>query len=327
MGEVWSFIELEEGKLHDTAPKMAWEARRFGKLFNVRPCGVLLGSHSPAFVEALKPYGLEKIYFVEGEYEFTPEAFAYSFCSAISKYSPEVVLFAHTPLGAELAARVAARLGKGLISNCTNFELRDGSVIARRPFCGAKADVILAWLGSPPYIATINLASLEAVEVEHEVKPEVIHEAVGKPETKTRLVKRWKIPPSELPISEAEVVIGVGNAVKQEFMDVIEDLAEGIGAAVGGSRIAWYNGLIPKEKYIGTSGEWLNASVYVPIGISGASQHVMGIKDVKHVIAVNIAGDAPIFRYAELGIVDDLYRVIPEVSELVKQSKNFEGLK
>lgn len=323
--EVWSFIELEKGKLHDTVAKMASEAKRHSRLSEGKPCGVFF-SPSASFLKELEVYGLEKIYFSEVKDNVTPEALADNFCSLISKWFPELVLFAHTPLGAELGARIAAKLGKGFISNCVDFEFREGNLVARRPIYDGKAYSYLAWLGNPPYIATVNLVSLEAIEEEQRIEPEILHEEFRELATKTHLVKRWKLPPSELDISEAPVVIGVGGGVdKKEFMGVIENLAALIEGAVGGSRPAVFNELIPLERQIGATGKFINADIYIPIGISGSTRHTVGIRNAKHTIAINIFKDAPIFKFAHFGFVGDLYEVVPKLTELVEELKILKG--
>lgn len=316
--EVWSFIEVDKGKLHDTAFKMASEAKRDSKLCNGLPCGVFFGP-SVSLLQELEPYGLEKIYFFQVEGNLLPEVLAENFFSLVCRENPEVVLFAATPVGAELGARLAAKLGKGFISNCVDFEMREGSLVARKKIFEGKASGYFTWLGGSPYIATVNLESLEAVKVTGKIKPEIEHEAAVQPETKTLYLKSWKLPLSEIDITEAPVVVGVGGGVKKEFMEVIENLAELLGAVIGGTRIAVFNGLIPVERQIGATGKFVSADVYIPIGISGSSRHTVGIKDVKHVVPVNIAKDAPIFKFAEIGIAGDLYEVVPNLIELTRE--------
>jgi electron transfer flavoprotein alpha subunit len=156
---------------------------------------------------------------------------------------------------------------------------------------------------------------LEDVKDNREIEPEIIYEEVKDEESLTRLLDKWEVGLSELDLGEARVVIGVGRGVKAPFMEAINRLAEPVKGVIGGSRIAVYAGLIPLERQIGTTGKWLNSDVYIAIGISGAPQHVMGIKEVKEIIAINTAKEAPILRYAKLGIVGDLYEVVPRLIE------------
>jgi electron transfer flavoprotein alpha subunit len=318
LSEVWSFIEVEDGDLHGTARKIAAEARRIASIFNANACGVIYGSYSSKTLAELKWYGLNKLYFFQGEPPLSPEVIAHSLYSATAKFNPQFILFANTPSGAEVAARVSASLQRGLISNCIDFESDDGKPLARKAVYNGKAHAIFTWMTPPPYLATIDLAALEDVKDKSETEPEIIHEEVKEPVSLTRLLKKWEVDLAELNLSEARIVIGVGKGVNAPFMESINKLAESIKGVVGGSRIAVYSGLIPLERQIGTTGKWLNSDVYIAIGISGAPQHVMGIKEVKNIIAINITKEAPIFRYAKLGVVGDLYKVVPNLIDLIE---------
>jgi len=176
-GEIWSFIETDEGKLHDTAAKMASEARRNSKLFKKGiPCGVFFGpSTSISLLEELQAYGIKKIYFVESEDHLSGDTLAENFCSLVAKRSPELILFAATPLGAELGARVAASLRKGLISNCVDFEFIQGKFGARKPMYEGKSYGYYTWCNEAPFVATVCLTSLEAIEADKKIEPEVVH--------------------------------------------------------------------------------------------------------------------------------------------------------
>lgn len=319
--EIWSFLGVETDRVSDIAVKMATEARRLSERFEAKPCGIIFSS-SNVSIKDLEPYGLEKIYSYHAEEPLSPEVFSASISSLVVKFSPEFILFPSTLPGSELASRVAASLEKGLITNCIDIEIeseRELQIpIARRPFFGGKCHGVVKWSTSPPYFATINLDSLESLEAENIVSPEIIIQEFEAAEGKIRFMDHWKVTTSELDLTEAEVVIGVGRGVdKKEFMEVIQKLAETVGGVVGGSRIAFYNGLISREKMIGVSGKWISPVVYVPVGVSGVAQHAMGIKGAKHIIVINISKEAPIFKYSELGIVGDLYEVIPEILNLM----------
>lgn len=316
--EVWSFIEIEDGSLHDTARQMAAEARRTANIFGSDACGVIHGPYSSETLAELKWYGLKKLYLFPGEPLLSPEVTAHSLYLAAVKLNPQFILFASTPLGAEVAARVAAPLHRGLISNCIDFESENGKPLARKVVYNVKAHDVCAWKTMPPYLATIDLSALEDVKDKSETEPEIIYEEVEEKAPRARLLKKWEVGLSELDLSEARIVIGVGRGVNAQFMESINRLAEPIKGVIGGSRIAVYAGLIPLERQIGTTGKWLNSDVYIAIGISGAPQHVMGIKEVKNIIAINIAKEAPIFRYAKLGIIGDLYKVVPKLIELIE---------
>ena len=316
--EVWSFIEIEDGDLHDNARKMAAEARRTAKIFDAAACGVIFGQYSSDALEEVKWYGLKKLYLFQGEPPLSPEIIARSIHSAAARLSPRFILFDSNPSGAEVAARVAASLERGLISGCIDFESEDGRPLARKAVYDGKAHAVCSWTSPPPYLATIDSSALEDVKEKDRTEPEIIREELKSEICLTNLLKKWEVSLAELDLSEARVVIGVGKGVKAEFMEAINRLAGAIKGVIGGSRIAVYNGLIPLERQVGTTGKWLNSEVYIAIGISGAPQHVMGIREVKNIIVINTAKEAPIFRYARLGIIGDLYKVVPELTGLLE---------
>lgn len=316
--EVWSFLEIENGDLHDNARKMAAEARRAARIFNIAACGVIFGSCSSGALEELKWYGLKKVYIFQGEPPLSPEVIARSIHAATERLNPQFILFENNPSGSEVAARVAASLERGLISGCIDFESADGQPIARKTVYDGKAHAIYSWTAPPPYLATIDSSALEDVKDKSQTETEIIHEEVTGEQCLTGLLRKWEVGLAELDLSEARIVIGVGKGVGVEFMETINRLARAIKGVIGGSRIAVYNGLIPLERQVGTTGKWLNSDVYLATGISGAPQHVMGIKEVKNIIAINTTKDAPIFRYAKLGIIGDLYEVVPKLIDLIE---------
>lgn len=317
--EIWSFLEIDGEKFHDTAYKMAAEARRTASIFEADPCGVVFHSHCSQLPDQLKWYGLKKIYLFETEDPLSPETISRSLHDIARSLNPQFMLFAHTPHGAEVAARVAASLKRGFITNCVDFGSEEGKPVARKPAYGGKTDAHVAWMTPPPFLATINMASLEDVTAKRETEPEIIRKATNRVVSRTRLMNVWNVDCSELDFSEASVVIGIGKGVSPEFITTIHQLADLIKGVTGGTRIAVYSGLIPLERQIGTTGKWIDSDVYMAVGISGAPQHVMGIKGAKNIIAVNRSREAPIFRYATLGIVCDLHAVIPCLIHLIEE--------
>ncbi len=316
--EVWSFLETEDSGLHDTARKMAAEALRTADVFNADGCGIIYGSCSPEILAELRWYGLKKLYVFRSDSRPSPEVIAHSLLSVAVKFSPQFILFAGTPTGSEVAGRVAASLSRGLVSNCIDFESEDGKPVARKRVYHGRAHALFTWVGVPPYLATIDLSALEDVRCKQETPPEIIYKELKEPSSLTKLLKKWEVCLDELDLGEARIVIGVGRGVEAPFMNAINQLAESMKAVIGGSRIAVYSGLVPLERQIGTTGKWLSSEVYLAVGISGAPQHVMGIKEVKRIIVINKAREAPIFKYAKLGIVGDLYKVIPELIDQLK---------
>ncbi|MFH0728464.1 MAG: electron transfer flavoprotein subunit alpha/FixB family protein [Pseudomonadota bacterium] len=319
--EIWSFIQMEGGRLHSTALGMASEAWRHRKCFNATPCGVAFGpAASIDFLSELGRHGLAKVYFVETGEDRSPELLAENLSAILLEKKPRLVLFPATPTGAEIGARVAARMRKGFISNCIDIESDKGGLVARKPVYGGKAHGYVHWLTEPPHLASIHCASLEAVEQDPKATAIVLRESFRVTQCKTTLVKRWQVPLAEMDITEARVVIGVGNGVDTPAaMGEIGKLASLVEGVVGGTRAAVFQGLIPVENQIGSTGKRIDADIYVPIGISGANRHTSGIKNVKHVVPINTHGEAPIFKFAQMGVIADLNEVVPALTEILEK--------
>lgn len=316
--EIWSFIEFDDGLLDETACKMAYESCRTANLFHADPCGVVFApAHHPS-LESLRHYGLKKLYLFDTHNGLTPETIAREICKIALFISPLFILFAHTPSGAEIGARVAASLQKGFITRCVDFVSTSERPVVRKVAYGEKVHLHMAWEAPPPYLVTVEPACLEDVKAGVKNAPLTIMQEVERINGRTRLMKKWQVANTALDFSEAKVVIGVGRGVRVEEMESINRLAELVNGVVGGTRMAVYSRLIPVERQIGTTGHWLNCDLYLALGISGAPQHVMGIQGARQIIAVNRVREAPIFRHATLGVVGDVAAIVPRLVQVLE---------
>lgn len=324
-GGVWCFVETAGGGLHKTATKIATEATRLGNLLGEPPCGVLVGQDGQTLAGELAPFGLQKVYQVrsDGAASWTPEACAQALMALMANWQPHLLLFAATSFGSEVAARVSARSGCGLIANCVDFAREGEGFVARKAVFDGAAHMTMTWATPPPHIATVELEALEAIEERSGTPLEVVEESVEIGLLNTELLDRWKTDPRQLDLTEASLVISVGRPIisRAEEMPHLRDAAEAVGAVFGGSRPVVDAGVLPKEKQIGASGKWLAADVYIACGVSGSTYHMMGIRQVRHLVAVNTDRNAPIFKQAELSIVADLFEVLPALRNLTEAEK------
>ena len=238
--EVWAYLESDENGFHESAHKMVYESIRTARIVGGSPCGFLLGNGIEAGEDAFK--GLEKLYVIRGTKDFSIETRAGMIGNAVRGKMPEMVLFAGTFTGNELGGRVAAELDRGFISHCTDFEIQNGTLFARKSIYGGKADVLLKWETAFPLFASVHLNSLENVSENGRQAPEIVllKEDMATPGAKLR--NRWRIPSAQLDLNEAGVAIGVGKGVPLDYMPQIYRLSEALDAAVGGTRIAVHGG-------------------------------------------------------------------------------------
>jgi electron transfer flavoprotein alpha subunit len=309
--ELWSFIEMENGRASETGRKMVSEAVGKAGLFGLDACGIVFCDRSLLEREETDGLsGLKRVYLFPGNLLHSPEAAALALGAAAHSRGPEFILFAHNVLQADMAVRLGSTMARGCVTNCSDLEVFDGKAAARKPLYGGKADALVGWSTPPPRIATLAPGSLEIVKhpsADLEIVPVETEKGC---DSKVSLLREWAVDLSSLDLGEARVVVGVGKGVEVDFMPAVKRLAEHLGAAIGGTRISVFSGTVPHSRLIGTTGKWLDCDLYVALGISGAPQHVMGIKDARTVIAVNISRNAPIFRYATVGIVSDLHGVV-----------------
>lgn len=321
MAEIWSFVETGQRGLRKTAPAVASEAVKLGRLTGQPSCGVFAAdSEAGGLATGLSAFGLRKFYHLKARepLHWTPEACADALAALAESAPPYLILFAATAAGSEVAARVAARLGAGLISNCVDFVREGETLVARKVAYGGKAHTTMTWCAPPPYLATMDLDSLEATE-QPGAPAEMAEQTLPVGPLRAEFLGSFTVDPQEIDLTEANLVLGVGRPVidRADRLEELQGAAGSCGAAFGGSRPVVDAGLLPRARQIGASGKWLAADVYVACGISGSTYHMMGIREVRHLIAVNSDPGAPILKQAELGIVADLFEVLPALKRLM----------
>jgi electron transfer flavoprotein alpha subunit len=228
-----------------------------------------------------------------------------------------LVLFACTAMGKDLAPRVAARVGGGLISDCVALEAAGGSFKARRPMYSGKCYGTFEWSGALR-LATLRPNVFALGEADDSRQPEVVK---GELDTRSRARATGAHATSEgkLELTEAKVIVSGGRGLKgPEHFHLVEELAAALGAAVGASRAVVDAGWVDHQYQVGQSGKTVSPSVYVACGISGAIQHLAGMSSSRVIVAINKDPDAPIFKVANYGILGDVFEVVPKLTEEAK---------
>lgn len=237
----------------------------------------------------------------------------------VKELQPSVLLFPGTSNGRDLAPRIAARLGVGVASDVDRLEWVDGKLRARRPVYSGKAFATVDVNGKPA-IATCRPNAFPVEE--GAADPQVTNLPVPAIETKAKTIET-KIPEAgEISIAEADIIVSGGRGLKEAAnYSYIRDLAHAIGGAVGASRATVDAGWIDHQHQVGQTGRVVSPSLYIAAGISGAIQHLAGMSSSKHIIAINKDPEAAIFRVADLGVVGDLFQILPALTEEVKKAK------
>jgi electron transfer flavoprotein alpha subunit len=317
MAEVLVLIEHADGALKKISAELITAARVLGE-----PVAVVVGKPGTAepLVEGLKAAGAAKVYVAESDdaenYLVTP--FVDVLASLAESASPAGVLLAASADGKEIGGRLAARLGSGLLVDVV--EVKEGAVGIHSIFGGAFTVEAQA-TGDTPVI-TVRPGAIEAEPAAG--AGEVVNvEVPAQAENATKITKREPAVAGDRPeLTEATVVVSGGRGVgSAEKFSVVEELADSLGAAVGASRAAVDSGYYPGQFQVGQTGKTVSPQLYIALGISGAIQHRAGMQTSKTIIAVNKDEEAPIFEIADLGIVGDLFKVAPQLTEAVKARK------
>jgi electron transfer flavoprotein alpha subunit len=317
MAEVLVLVEHAEGALKKVTSELITAARKLGE-----PSAVVVGAPGTAepLIDGLKAAGAAKIYVAEGEdaenYLITP--FVDVLASLVESASPAAVLLSANADGKEIAGRLAARTGSGVLTDVV--DVKDGGVGVHSIFGGAFT-VEAQSTGEVPVI-TLRAGSVDAEPSDG--AGEVVNvEVPAQAENATKITKREPAVQGDRPeLTEATVVVSGGRGVgSAENFNVVEELADSLGAAVGASRAAVDSGYYPGQFQVGQTGKTVSPQLYIALGISGAIQHRAGMQTSKTIIAVNKDEEAPIFEIADLGIVGDLFKVTPQLTEAVKARK------
>jgi electron transfer flavoprotein alpha subunit len=327
MAGIWVYAEHKDGKVKKVTFEILNEAKKLAEKKGEPLCAILIGSRVEELAAVVGAHGAAKIYCVEAESlgAYTTGGFAKAFCDLIRQEKPSVVLLGASINGKDLSARVAGRLGVGLATDCTGIGLDEaGRLQVRRPMFSGKvyADVIFSDV--IPQMASIRPNVLMAAAPDATRKPEVAKVSASvKPEDIMVNVKEVVKTGAEKPdLTEAEIIVSGGRGMKgPENYRILEELADVLGAVVGASRSAVDAGWRPQSDQVGQSGKVVTPNLYIAAGISGAIQHLAGMGTSKVIVAINKDPEAPIFKKADYGVVDDLFKVVPALTEECKKLK------
>ncbi|OMC29683.1 electron transfer flavoprotein subunit alpha [Mycobacterium sp. GA-1841] len=317
MAEVLVLVEHSEGALKKVSAELITAARVLGE-----PAAVVVGKPgtSTPLVDGLKAAGAAKIYVAESDdaENFLVTPVVDVLAGLAESATPAGVIVAATAEGKEVAARLAARIGSGLLVDVV--DVKEGAVGVHSIFGGAFT--VEAQVTSDTPVITVRPGSIEAAPADG--AGEVVNvEVPAQAENATKITKREPAVAGDRPeLTEASVVVAGGRGVgSAESFSVVEELADSLGGAVGASRAAVDSGYYPGQFQVGQTGKTVSPQLYIALGISGAIQHRAGMQTSKTIVAVNKDEEAPIFEIADLGIVGDLFKVSPQLTEAIKARK------
>jgi len=317
MRAIVTFAEQRDGRLRRAGLEAVSEARRLADTLKATVATVVVAPRAAGFASELASYGADRVHAFEDAESYATERYAGALAEVIAGAKPTAVLIPFTAMGKDLAPRVAAKVGAGLVSDCVALALSDGRLRARRPVYAGKAYATVAWEGDPQ-MATLrpNVFPLGTPDASRkaEVVAGTLSGSARARVTDTQASAAGKVEPSE-----AQVIDSGGRGLRgPENFHLVTALGEAFGAAVGASRAVVDAGWVEHQMQVGQTGKTVSPTLYIACGISGAIQHLAGMSSSKCIVAINKDRDAPIFKVANYGIVGDVFEILPKLTAAAK---------
>ncbi|MCQ2500039.1 MAG: electron transfer flavoprotein subunit alpha/FixB family protein [Lachnospiraceae bacterium] len=336
---VFVFAQQVDNQNSGIALELLGEAKRLAAPLNTEVTAVLIGSDVKGLCDELAAYGADRVILVDDPElkEYRTEPYTHALASVINEFKPDIVLVGATAIGRDLGPKVSARVATGLTADCTLLEIGDFPIVAKpgveqkhnqllmtRPAFGGNTIATIACPNTRPQMATVRPGVMQKIEPIADAKAEIIEFNPGfTPDSKyVEILEVVKAVNDTVDIMNAKILVSGGRGVgSPENFKILEELAAAIGGEVSCSRAVVDAGWKPKDLQVGQTGKTVRPQVYFAIGISGAIQHVAGMEESDLIIAINKDESAPIFDVADYGIVGDLNKVVPKLTELVKANK------
>ncbi|MDA1094229.1 MAG: electron transfer flavoprotein subunit alpha/FixB family protein [Acidobacteria bacterium] len=312
--------EQRDGVLKKTSWEAIVAAQQVGQPVQVALAGVDLD----AVASELAAAEVDAVLTVShpGLASYTPDGFVTAFAAVVNATEPELVLLTHTYQTREFAPRLAARLGRSLVTDCVALKTREERLAFVRPMFQGKLVADVVPTGPTPHFASFQIGAFRPDALRRGAAPAEIR--AFPVELDVAAIRQTVEPPFQeakqaVDLTQAERIVAVGRGIKgKEHIAMAQQLAAALGAEIAASRPICDSGWLPMDRQVGSSGQTVSPKLYLALGISGAIQHLVGMKGARTIVAVNKDADAPIFEVADLGIVGDLFEVVPALISALK---------
>jgi electron transfer flavoprotein alpha subunit len=324
MKEIIVIAEHRRGELRDVTWEMLSKGRQLAESTSAELSVALLGKGMNLLADALKPKVKRVLLIEDPRLEaFNPETYKKVLIQLITERKPFLTLIGHTAMGMDYAPRLAASLKMPLATDCIGMEAKDETFSLVRQLYGGKVNAEVSFAKKGPFMVTVRPGAFPVVE-KGPLAGEIV--SIPSPLTDEGLARRFvefvEAAAGEVDITQADVLVSVGRGIKEEAnIPIVKELADALGAPLACSRPVVDKKWLPKGCQVGTSGKTVKPKVYIAVGISGAFQHVAGMKGAGTIIAINKDPKAPIFSVAQYGIVGDLFKIVPVIKDKIKELK------
>ena len=309
--------------------RMSWEtvaaAQQIGAELNQPVEAAVLGKGVGALAAELASKRLAKVHTVDHELlePYTPDGYTIALRQLVEKTHPFLTIFPHTYQVRDFAPKLATSFGRVLVSDAVGHHVEGGRLTLVRQLFQGKINSDIHFVGEPPYFASMQAGAYRADKVEAGSAPvEAFAQSISADGIRTKPLDLFRESARAVDLTAAEIIVSVGRGIKEaENIPIVQKLADALGAELAASRPICDNGWLPMERQVGSSGQTVAPKMYVAVGISGAIQHLVGMKGSKIIVAINKDSNAPIFEVADYGIVGDLFQVVPALVEEILKAK------
>lgn len=322
---IFVFVEQREGKIQNVGLELLGKARELADDLGQEVYAMFLGHNIKNQAQELISFGADKVLLVEDESlaVYTTEPYTQAITQMINEQKPSIVLIGSTTIGRDLGPRVSARVNTGLTADCTKLEINeeDKELWSTRPAFGGNLMATIVCPNHRPQMSTVRPGVMQRMAKDTNRKGEVLEYKVSfnRDKFKVKVLETVK-KEANIDITEAKVLVSGGRGVgNKEGFKKLEALAEVLKGEVSSSRAMVDAGVIDHERQVGQTGKTVRPNLYLACGISGAIQHVAGMESSEFIVAINKDKYAPIMQLADLGIVGDLHKIVPMLTERIKQ--------
>ena len=323
MTEIFVLAEHRQGQIREITFEMLTKGKELAEKTNTDLTAVLLGKDVKEHAKTISEYAKKVLLVEDAKLEnFNSEAYQKVLSNLTKEHKPLLTMIGHTSFGVDLAPSLAAALKLPLATDCINLAFEGETLVITRQMYGGKVNVKAKVRKSESYIVTVRQAAFAAQKPNISGEIMEVSSPLTEEITEKRFIEYVSPPPGGVDITAAEVLVGIGRGIKDESnMPMVEELAKALGGVLACSRPIVDKGWLSTDRQVGSSGKTVKPKLYIALGISGAFQHVLGMKNSDLIIAVNKDSNAPIFSFADYGVVDDLFKIAPALKDKIQELK------
>jgi electron transfer flavoprotein alpha subunit len=323
MADILAVVEHRQGVIRDITYELLTFGRKLAEKTDAKLVCVLLGHNTDDLQESIKKH-VHRLIVADHEVfkDFNGETYQQALSVIVKKENPFLTLAGNTAFGIDFCPSLATHLGIPFTTDCIDADITDGGIRATRQLYDGKMDAHVRLSGSPSYMLTLRSGTCPAEDGGLSAEIEKIEAPIKCQPDYRRFIEYVEAAVGDVDITKADVIVGVGRGIKEEAnLPMVEEFANAIGGVVACSRPIVDANWLPKDRQVGSSGKTVKPKLYIAIGISGAFQHIAGMKNSDTIIAINKDANAPIFNEADYGIVDDLFKVLPVLKNKLSELK------